>query len=278
MVLKYSYDALVYFGETVDKGIERVARCGYDAIELIGEPTQYDPAEVRRLCAKAGIGVSSICSIFTGPERDLVSPDAAMRARAVQYCKDVADLAAGVGAPVFIVAPSPVGKMAPAADPKQEWRWAIESIREAADYAQAKSVKICIEAWNRYETYFVNRIDQALALMRDVDRANVGVMGDTFHMNIEDESIPDTIRRAGRDLLHIHFADSNRAAPGRGHIDFAPILRALREIDYQGHVTFELLPASADPFGTMKRGGGQEFFDEYTKLSIDTIKRIEAGL
>ena len=278
MSMKYSYDALVYYGEDVHKNIERVAKYGYDAIELIGEPAQYDVADIRSLCAKSNISVSSICSIFTGPERDLVSPDPKMRASAVKYCKDVADLAAGVGAPVFIVAPSPVGKMAPAADPRQEWQWAVSGIREAADYAQTKGVKICIEAWNRYETYFINRIDQALALKQDVERPNVGVMGDTFHMNIEDGSIPDTIRRAGRDLLHIHFADSNRAAPGRGHIDFAPILRALREINYQGYVTFELLPASADPFGTMKSGGGQEFFDDYTKLAIDTIKRIEAAL
>jgi sugar phosphate isomerase/epimerase len=276
--MKYSYDALVYYGEAVDAGIARVARCGYDAIELIGEPTQYDVAEVRKLCAQHKITVSSICSIFTGADRDLVSPDPDARKRAVQYCKDVADLAAGVGAPVFIVAPSPVGKMAAQADAETEWQWAIESIRQAADYAATKGVKICIEAWNRYETYFVNRIDQALQLMRDVGRPNVGVMGDTFHMNIEDDSIPDTIRRAGQDLLHIHFADSNRAAPSKGHIDFLPILKALRDIDYQGYVTFEILPASADPFGTMKRGGGREFFDEYTKLSIDTIKRIEAQL
>ena len=276
--MKYSYDALVYYGEAIDMGIARVARCGYDAIELIGEPGQYDVTQVRALCAQHKITVSSICSIFTGAERDLVSPDAASRKRAVQYCKDVADLAAGVGAPVFIIAPSPVGKMALQAEPDVEWGWAVEGIREAADYAAKKDVKICIEAWNRYETYFINRIDQALHLMREVGRTNVGVMGDTFHMNIEDDSIPDTIRRAGKDLLHIHFADSNRAAPSKGHIDFLPILQALKDIDYQGYVTFELLPASADPFGTMKRGGGREFFDEYTKLSIDTIKRLEAKL
>ncbi|MDQ2804321.1 MAG: sugar phosphate isomerase/epimerase [Pseudomonadota bacterium] len=278
MSFKYSYDALVYYGEGIDASVARVAKCGYDAIELVGEPSQYDTAHVKRLCAEAKVGVSSICSIFTGPQRDLVNPDARMRSAAVQYCKDVADLAAGVGAPVFILAPSPVGKMAPMADPKQEWQWAIESVREAADYAQSRGVKICIEAWNRYETYFINRIDQALALMRDVDRPNVGVMGDTFHMNIEDGSIPDTIRRAAEHLLHIHFADSNRAAPGKGHTDFKPIMQALRDIGYQGHITFELLPASADPFGTMKSGGGREFFDDYTKLAIDTIKQLEAGM
>lgn len=277
-MFKYSYDALVYFGEDIGTSIKRVATCGYDAIELIGEPDQYKPEEVRRQCADAGIGVSSICSIFTGAQRDFSNKGADNRRKAVDYIKAVADLAAGVGAPIIIVAPSPVGKMAPESDPKQEWDWAVAGIQEAADYAAKQNVKLCIEAWNRYETHFINRIPQCLELMREVDRPNVGVMGDTFHMNIDDASIPDAIRQAGRAMIHIHFADSNRAAPGQGHLDFKPIMQALKEVDYQGHITFELLPASSDPFGTLRRGGGREFFDDYTRQSIDVIKQIEATL
>jgi sugar phosphate isomerase/epimerase len=274
----YSYDALVYYGEKIADSVRRVAKFGYDAIELVGEPRAYDQAEVRKLCADAGIAVSSICSIYTGEERNLSSKDPKMRAKALDYVKSVADLAAGTGAPVMIVAPSPVGKMAPTADEATEWAWGVEGIQAGADYAAKQGVKLCIEAWNRYESYFLNRLDQCTDLMKRVNRPNVGVMGDTFHMNIEDESIPDAFRAAGRGLIHVHFADSSRAAPGRGHIDFLPIMKALREIDYAGYITFELLPASADPFGTMKRGGGKEFFDQYTELAIRTIKALEKKL
>ena len=66
--------------------------------------------------------------------------------------------------------------------------------------------------------------------------------------------------------------------PGKGHLDFVSILKALKEIDYQGYITFELLPAAADPFGTLKKGGGREFFDEYTKDAINYIKALENEL
>jgi len=114
--------------------------------------------------------------------------------------------------------------------------------------------------------------------MKAVDLPNVGVMGDTFHMNIDEASIPDALRLAGKHLIHVHLADSNRAAPGKGHIDFVPILKALKDIDYAGFLTFELLPAAADPFGTMEKEGGREFFDEYTEHAIAYMKAFENKL
>ena len=277
-MFKYSYNTIVYYQEDVATGVDRVARYGYDGIELVGEPDHYDTKQVRRLVDDAGIAVSSICSIYTGDERDLSNPDASMRNKAIDYVKSVADLAAGVGAPVIIASPAPVGKVAPKGDRGDEYSWAVEAIKKGAEYANSVGVKLCLEAWNRYEQYFLNRIDQCLALMKDVDMPNVGVMGDTFHMNIEDPSIPDAFRAAGKNLIHVHFADSSRAAPSKGHIDFLPALKALKEIDYQGYITFELLPAASDPFGPMKEGGGGEFFDEYTKLSIEQMKAAEKKL
>ncbi len=277
-MFRYSYDALVYFGEDISESIKRVARFGYDAIELVGEPDQMDGASIRRQASDAGIGVSSICSIFTGEARDLTNKSAANREQAVDYCRKVADLAAASGAPIMIVAPSPVGKMAPESAPEQEWEWAIEGIRKAADHAASQNVKLCIEAWNRYETHFINRIPQALDLMKAVDKPNVGVMGDTFHMNIDDKDIAGAIREAGKAMIHIHFADSNRAAPGQGHTDFVPIMQALKDVGYEGHITFELLPPSSDPFATLRRGGGREFYDDYTKQSIEVIKALESKL
>jgi len=277
-MFRYSYDALVYFGEDISDSIKRVAKYGYDAIELVGEPDQHHGAAIRKQCQDAGIGVSSICSIYTGEARDLTNKNASNRAKAVDYSKKVADLAAASGAPIMIVAPSPVGKMAPESAPEQEWAWAVEGIREIADHAASQNVQLCIEAWNRYETHFINRIPQATDLMKDVDKANVGVMGDTFHMNIDDPDIAGAIRAAGKAMIHIHFADSNRAAPGQGHTNFVPIMQALKDVGYNGHITFELLPASADPFGTLRKGGGREFYDEYTKQSIEVIKGLESKL
>jgi len=276
-MFRYAYDTLVYYGEPIERGIERLARYGYDGVEFVGEPAAVDTAAAKARLDEHGLKASSICSIYTA-ERDLAHPDPEARKRALQYVKDVAKMASELGAPVMIVAPTACMKVTPLASSSQEWEWAVEGIREGAKFAQELSVKLCIEAWNRYETYFLNILDRALAMKRDVGEPNVGIMGDLFHMNIEEASIPDAIRRAGKDLIHIHFADSNRAAPGKGHLDFRPAMEALRAIDYQGYITLEILPAAADPFGVMERGGGREFFDEYTKQSIDYLRNVERSL
>ena len=274
---RYSYDQLVYFGEDVTASIDRLARLGYDAIELAGEPEQFDAPAVRRYAEQAGIEVGSICSIYTS-DRDLSSPDASVRERALAYVRSVAEFAAEVGAPTMIIAPAAVGRLAPASPADDERRWAIEGIRAGGEYAASLGIDLTLECWNRYETYFLNRLEQGVELWRQTGLENGGVMGDTFHMNIEEESIPGAIRQTGSLLNHIHLADSNRSAPGQGHTDFAPILEALRDIDYQGFVTFELLPPSADPFAVMRAGGHQDFFDRFTQQAIDRIREAESSL
>lgn len=275
---RYSYDQLVYYGEDVSTSIDRLARFGYDAIELAGEPDQFDPAAVRRHVDQAGIKVGSICSIYTA-ERDLSHPDAAVRENAQQYVRSVADFAAAVGAPTMIIAPAAVGRLAPLSSPTSEERkWAVEAIRAGGEYAASVGVNLTLECWNRYETYFLNRLEQAVELWSETGLENGGVMGDTFHMNIEEDSIAEALHRTGPLLNHVHLADSNRSAPGQGHTDFGEILAALRDISYDGYVTFELLPPSADPFAVMRAGGHQDFFDRFTKQAIDHIKEIERSL
>ena len=100
----------------------------------------------------------------------------------------------------MIAAPSACMKMKSWKDPREERKWAAEGIRKGGEHANSIGEKLCIEAWSRYETYFVNRIDQCLELLKAVDLPNVDVMGDTFHMNIDESSIPDALRFCGKKL------------------------------------------------------------------------------
>ena len=270
---KYAYNSFSYYGEEIGRSVERVAAFGYDAIELVGEPEQYDGSRIRELAADAGISVSSISSMYTA-ERDLCHPDPRMRQKAVGYVRAVADLAAAAGAATIVVAPSAVMKTARLAPAADEWMWAIESIREGGEYAASVGVDVSLEPWNRYETYFLNRLDQAVEMWRETGLSNGGVMGDTFHMNIEEASIPDALRSAKGLLSHVHLADSNRAVAGRGHTDFRPILRALIDIDYHGYLSFEVMAPSGDPMG-IPLGAGAESFDADTKQAIEHLKAIE---
>ena len=268
MTFKYSYNTIVYSGEDYLQQIKRLSKYGYEGIELVGEPDWYNFNEVNKINNDHGIKVNSICSIFT-QERDLIHPD---------YCKSISDMAAEIGSETMIVAPSPVGKVEALGSKEDEMNWAIDSVQKVGENAQSVNVNISIEPWNRYETYFINRLGQAVEILDKLSLSNAGIHGDTFHMSIEEVNIAEAYRKTGSKLNHCHMADSNRAAPGTGHTDFKPILQALKDIEFKGYVTMELIPPVSDPFACVRGGRAEEFKDKYTELSIKHLKHIEEQL
>ena len=274
---KYAYSALVYHGEDIGASIDRVARFGYDGIELLGQPETYDAPAVRRRVADAGISVSSISSVISA-DRDFAHPDPAIRANALAYLNSLTDLAVDVGAPVIVGRPSASMKLLPLADADDEWRWAVDGLRAAGQYAAERGVSVALECWTRFETYFLNRLEQAVELWgghRPDQRRRHG-----RHLPHEHRgSVPG--RRhppRGPHLAHMHLADSNRLPPGYGHTDFREVLRALDEVDYTGWLAFELLPDTADPFTVFHAGGHADFFDRYTRDAITHMRRLEDEL
>lgn len=259
--MRYAYNTLVYGDEPLEQGIARLARFGFDGVEIVGEPETMDAARIAGLLEANEIAASSICAIYT-PERDLVSSRADIRRAAVAYIKQCVDFATRLGAEVVSVTPTACMKIRPEVAVEQELAWAVEGIREAGQYAGEHGIHLAVEPWNRYETYLVNRVAQSVAIVDEVGLPSVGCMADTFHMAIEEVDLAAAIRSAGKRLYHVHFADSDRAAPGHGHTDFRPIVAALKDIGYAGYVSFELLPAAGDPFLALKGGKAQEFFDQ----------------
>lgn len=275
--MKYSYNTLVYGGEPIEQSIERIAGCGYDGVEFVGEPDQLDTEVIIEQLKRHNLDAAHICSIYT-MRRDLVSSNEQVRRDAVTYVKSLVDFASQIGAATVGVTPTACMKIHAEADIEQEWAWAVQGIRDAGMYAAERGIRLVVEPWNRYETYLINRLAQSRQMVEDVGLDNVGCMGDTFHMNIEEEDIGEAFRATGDKLFYVHIGDSNRAAPGRGHIDFVPVLRALRDIGYDGYLSMELIPPAADPFPFLTPGGPrhEEFFDEYTRGSIDYLKKVAA--
>jgi sugar phosphate isomerase/epimerase len=271
---RYSYNLIGYSGEEISRSIDQVARLGYDAVEVEGEPEKVDPKRVRKLLDDAGLAASSVCPSFTAG-RDLSHPDPDVRNDAMDYVRKVAELAHAVGAPVIIVAPTAYLRTQPVADPKDEWRWAVESVRSAGEYSASLGVDISLECWNRYGTYMLNRLEQGVRMWRETGLENGGVMADTYHMNIEERSLPEAIRETGELLNHVHLSDSNRLAPGWGHIDFGEILRTLQEIGYRGYLAFELILPPGSPSDGTRRA---EALDGTTEQAIQHIRRLESRL
>lgn len=272
--IKISYNTLVYADEDISKGIERLARFGYDGVDFVGEPSNYDAGEIRSLLEKYNMEASSICAVFN-EERNFVSSSPRIRKQAIDYVRECVDFAAAVGAKAISVQATACMKTNAEAGEEEEWNWGVTGLREAGTYAAEKGIRLTLEAWNRYETYLINRLDQALRMVNDIDLPNVGVMADTYHMNIEESDMGAAIRNVGEKLFYVHIADSNRAAPGRGHIDFKEVARALRDIRYDGWVSMELLPAAADPFSGKRC---EEFYDQYTEESIVYLRKLFAEI
>ena len=270
--IKISYNTLVYADEDIKIGIRRLAGFGYDGVDFVGEPDNYSTKEICETMQECGIRASSICAVF-GTERDFVSADPEIRKNAVAYVKACVDFAEAIGAHSISVQASACMKTVAQASPEEEWSWAVAGLREAGEYAMTKNIRLTLEAWNRYETYLINRLDQALKMVNEINLPNVGVMADTYHMNIEESNMGDALRNVGDKLFYVHIADSNRAAPGRGHIDFIEVAQALRDIGYDGWVSMELLPAAADPFGGKVC---EEFYDQYSEESIMFLKKLFA--
>lgn len=270
MSIKISYNTLVYANENISEGIKRLAKYGYDGVDIVGEPQNYDIDEICRLLEENKIEASSICAIFT-KERDFVSSNPQIRRQAIDYMKSCVDFAAAIGAKSISTQVTANMKIDAEATAEQEWKWAVEGLKEAGEYAKTKNIRLTLEAWNRYETYLITRLDQALQMVNEVDLENVGVMGDTFHMNIEETDMAEALRKVGKKLYYLHIADSNRAAPGRGHIDFEEIAQALKDIEYDGWISMELLPAAANPFSGIVQ---EEFYDQYTEESITYLKKL----
>ena len=244
------FSALAYKGQLTENAT-KISRFGFDGIELaIRDPQLVDQAEIKSLLNELDLTVPAIGTGQAYGEEGLsfVNPDANIRHKAIERIKAQMQLAESLGAMVII------GLIRGFRDKKvsahQTENWLVEALRECA--RENERVKLIIEPINRYECDLVCTVLEGLELMERVEYSNVGLLLDTFHMNIEEPSIYDSIKRAKDRLYHFHIADSNRWYPGAGHLDFPQIIDTLKQINYKGFVSAEILPLP-DPDVAAKR-------------------------
>jgi D-psicose/D-tagatose/L-ribulose 3-epimerase len=248
--------------EPLETTIERLARHRYDALEISGEPEAYDATKVGALLEEHGIECWGAATIMKNG-RDLLAGDSEVRDRTLEYLKDTITFASRLRGSIVTITPA-VGRVEPVGG--RERSWAVESLRAALEHAHEVGVRLGFEALNRYETSFVNRCEQALALAEEVGEG-FGVVLDLFHMNIEEADWPAAIRTAGSRLVDLHVADSNREPPGRGSIDWPLLARELESIGYDGCLTVEFFPGHPLDDGE---------YDRWTQESIAFLRRTFA--
>jgi D-psicose/D-tagatose/L-ribulose 3-epimerase len=224
----------------------KVKEMGYDILEVaVEDKTLIDFKKLKKLANDAGVKIT-ISGAF-GRDRDISSEVSEIRKQGFDYIVDCLRLAEEMESPVF-TGPvySAVGKtrIVPEAQKKQERNWCIEHLVKAGKIAASCGVTLGVEPLNRFETDMVNTADQALSIVKEVGERHVKISLDTFHCNIEEKNIPDTIRKVGKEYLcHVQGNESDRGTPGTGHLDWKGINEALKEIGYDGAVVVETFGA-----------------------------------
>ena len=218
----------------------KVRGLGFDAIELpVENPGDWDPGRAAELLGEHGLAVT-LCAAMP-PGRDLLSDEAAV-ASTQKFLRNCIDVAVRIGSPA-VGGPmySAVGRTWRLEDGERKATIArlAEALRPVADYAGEHGVRLALEPLNRYETSLVNTAEQGLEVVDAVDSPALGLLLDTYHMNIEEKSPADAIRAAGSKLVHVHASAADRGAPGADHIDWPAIASALRDVAYDGVLCIE---------------------------------------
>jgi len=237
--------------EPIEITLKRIKRLGWESIEISGEPTQYPPKECRPLLKKHGIRCWGAVTLTLG-ERNLAAKDPRQRAASVEYMKSVVNMVKELEGHEITIVPATVGKVVPDGTPEEEWQWVVAGLQEIYQLTEKSGVRIALEPLNRFETYFLNRADQAMALANAVG-PNCGVCLDAFHMCIEEKDMYAAIRSTASRLTDVHVAENNRLAPGMGAIDWAKFVTTLKEAGYQGALTMEAVaPIDRTPVSPWK--------------------------
>ena len=235
------------YWEDLKTSIPKAKTTGFQGIELF--TASADAVDSKMLSELLSEHDIELAAVGSGAGRVLhglylTHPEMTIRNKAITFIKEMIDFGGPFGAPVIIG--SMQGLLDKQTDPEKSFSWLAEGLTDLANHAATYGVKLIYEPLNRYETNIFNRSGDAVSFIKDRNIENVVILADLFHMNIEEESIPETIREAKDYIGYVHFADSNRRPMGMGHTNMAEIAQVLKDIGYDGFVSAEAF-AYPDP-------------------------------
>jgi D-psicose/D-tagatose/L-ribulose 3-epimerase len=253
--------------------IDKAADLGFDILE-VNASTIANMSRTERKALKAHADACNItlsyCIGLTA-EHDVASENEAIRKNGLEYLEKVivgiGEMGGGpLGGINYGCTP---GILPESVDKREIVDRSVASIKEVAKIAVENDVLIELEVVNRFEQFIMNCCDEGLDYVKRVDSPNVKIMLDTFHMNIEEDSIGGAIEKAGSYLGHFHISENNRRPPGYGHIPWDEMASALKKINYQGYIVMEpfLMPGG-------QVGQGMKVFRD---MSIGVDLDDEAG-
>jgi D-psicose/D-tagatose/L-ribulose 3-epimerase len=258
--------------EPIEDTLATLAKQGYDAVEMYGEPSEVDAKKLRDTFSSYSLPVCGITGMWGSVSMDswkrkLLSTDPMLMQASEQYvldCLKMCNILGGKEMNICLFADDMPGfdRTHRTIAAKEKELFAAKAVpimsrlcRKASDYG----VQLVLEPLNRYSTPYCATAKDAVAIAHQVN--SLGILLDTFHMNIEEDLFKDAIQSSSELLLHMHFADNNRKMPGFAHIDFSTIVKSLKEIGYVGYISFE--PSIAD-----------KNYEHATKYGLNFVKKL----
>jgi D-psicose/D-tagatose/L-ribulose 3-epimerase len=227
------------YDATVRAMLPTIKEKGFDGVEVpLFRPSEFPAAQIRRDMEANGLSCN-VCSVLV-QGLSLIEQDASVRRQTQQHLRNSILAASEAGASV-IAGPlyCPVGYLPGRRRTSDEWNWAVEGYQSVADVLAQCNLTLAIEPLNRFETFFLNTAADAAALCDQVGHPNIGILFDTFHANIEEKDIAQGYRTVGRHLKHVHTCENDRGIPGSGHVEWAAVFQALKDLNYDGWLTIE---------------------------------------
>jgi sugar phosphate isomerase/epimerase len=231
------------FWNGLDDAFAQASQLGFDAVEIFAPgPDAVSKAEVVQLCERYQL---SVAAVGTGAGMvkhglSLTDPDPSRRSAARDFVRSMIDFGGPLQAPAIIG--SMQGRWGGEISRDQALELLAEALNELGAHAQQYGVPLLYEPLNRYETNLIKTIADGVEYLKLLKTANVKLLADLFHMNIEESNIADALRAGAGFIGHIHFVDSNRLATSLGHIDFEPIAASVRHSGFAGYLSAEAFP------------------------------------
>jgi sugar phosphate isomerase/epimerase len=235
------FQAVAYKGD-FEQNVAKIASYGFDGVEpAVRDPSLVDHDRLISAASSLGLAIPAIGTGQAWGEEHLsfTDPDPNVRQQAVDRIAAHVPLAKTAGALIIIGLVR--GVIQEGVSESQAREWMFSGLKRCVDIAGKEGVRIAFEPLNRYETQLLNAAEESLQLIDRVGADNLGLLLDTFHMNIEEPSIEESIKACGDRIFHFHVADSNRWYPGAGHLDFRRILETLFATGYSGFVSGEFM-------------------------------------
>lgn len=231
------------------------AETGYQAVEIgpsticdsVTEVSQKDRERIHSSAEKAGVEIAGLHGLFRSPSLHLNSPDAKTRLRTKQYLRELVKFCSDIGGSDLVIGSGKNRNVVEGVGYKDAWGFARDAFSECSKLAQQYRTNLCIEALCYETTNFINTPEEAVKMVKEVNQANFRWTLDVYGMNCQGVDIVQAIRKFGGYLGHMHVNDDNKSWPGSGGIDFKPIAKALRDIDYGGYISIEVFNFEPDP-------------------------------